>query len=150
MANGHNNAFQMVIADIELSFAILPSTFPLEFFTKDDVGDIILILQNLINRFPNGERRPRIVHMEYEAGYCKVIAGDRFTKNWIIENVSTLTFIEKPLMVTSQARIPSCIYSTRILGAILDDAIILSRLNKQNEHIKTELWVILEKYQVGN
>jgi len=148
--NGFVDPFQRILDEKILTFAITSSSFPQEVFTREYVKEMIETLQYLKSQVPGGERILRFIYMIFEAGYCKVKVGDLFTKKWIIEKISTLTYHDIPLMATPIKRLPICRCKTTIPGQILDNATIFSRINHQNKSVSTSVWNILNKTQSEN
>ena len=139
-----------VVFNIPLIFAILPACFPFMVFTQDFVKGLNSIFQDAIEQISRENRQPRIIYMIYQAGYCKVRVSDVYTKNWIIDKISSMIYNDMPLMVRSLSRIPKCIFSAMIPGEVLSDQTMLTRINHQNKDINTKLWKILIKRQVMN
>lgn len=111
---------------------------------------MIETLHCLKSQVRGGERILRFIYMIFEAGYCKVKVGDLFTKKWIVEKISSLTYHDIPLMAIPIKRLATCRCMTTIPGQILDNTAILSRINHQNESVNTSAWIILNKTQSEN
>ncbi|XP_070509666.1 uncharacterized protein [Chironomus tepperi] len=132
--------------DTGLTIAILPSNYPENILTEDNVNELQSSVENMIDQLPIADLFPRFKSSIYEFGYWRVSCVDEFTKDWFINYIATSTSFDL-IQILSIDQIPKHHFTANIPEKPFEITKILRMIHKQNSNLDTSRWEILQSIE---
>jgi len=120
--------------------------FPNVLLNSDDVMRFQNQIESLIDDLRENDKTPKFISHVFENGCWRVTSADEFTLNWFKEKAAAFACLVDNTSVTVRViplnELPRFICTGYIPGKVIENAKILSRLQKQNSGLDTSRWYI--------
>lgn len=131
-----------IIVDRTMKMSIIPTTYPIDVFSKSQTATIQQNIAKSINELSEScSEKPLLQRQKFKNGSWQVTCMNQFTRDWLTQIVNDWIIDGMAVKaITVDELQQMMVYEFWIEGSLTKQRMILNRIRKRNSGLKTNKW----------